>query len=66
MTNPFTTHPKLVNETYVEHFSRANKFSFALLRAATACFIHSIFPFLFQCTASRIVAELNKKMTANR
>jgi cell division protein FtsL len=63
MKNPFTEHPTSLNETYVEHFVEANKFSIALLKATVACAIHSVFPFMFQTTASSIVADLQKKMT---
>jgi len=66
MKNPFTEHPNSLNETYTEHCITAIKFSGWMLLASIACFIHSIFPFLFQCTASTIVKKLYAKMTIER
>ncbi|WP_340109296.1 DUF6356 family protein [Pikeienuella sp. HZG-20] len=61
----FTAHPASVDETFGEHFMFALKFSGMLFAAAGAALVHSILPFLFQKTASRIVARLYEK-THNR
>ena len=60
--NPFTKHPKSVNETYFEHMKCAFKFFYTLLGLSLAALVHSVFPFLFQTTASRGVKKLNDCM----
>ena len=62
MYNPFTKHPKEVNETYFEHMWCALKFSCKLECLAFAAFIHAIFPFLCKTTASDGIKELNDCM----
>ncbi len=62
MYNPFTKHPKSVNETYFEHMKCAFKFFYTLLGLSLAALVHSVFPFLFQTTASRGVKKLNDCM----
>ncbi len=54
----FLTHPESVDETYLEHAAFAGKFSLALFGAAFAALIHAILPFVFEKTASRIIARL--------
>ena len=60
--NPFTKHPKSVNETYFEHMKCAFKFFYTLLGLSLAALVHAIFPFLFVTTASRGVKKLNDCM----
>lgn len=62
MKNPFTKHPHSVNETYLEHMWCAIKFSFKLECLACCAFIHAIFPFLCETTASDGIKELNDCM----
>ena len=62
MYNPFTKHPKEVNETYFEHMWCALKFSCKLECLAFAAFIHAIFPFLCETTASNGIKKLNDCM----
>ena len=62
MYNPFTKHPNLVNETYLEHMWCATKFFVKLQLLSVAALVHSIFPFLFEYTASRGVKDLNDCM----
>ncbi len=62
----FEAHPRSVGETYLEHQRVAFGFSKALLKAGLACFIHSLFPALFQTTASRTVMELHARMAARQ
>lgn len=61
----FTAHPASVDETYGEHFRFALGFAGALFLAAGAALIHALLPFLFEKTASRIVARLYAR-THNR
>ena len=60
--NPFTKHPKSVNETYLQHMWCATKFSFKLECLAFAAIVHAIFPFWFETTASDGIKELNDCM----
>jgi len=62
----FASHPRSVGETYFEHQRVAFGFSGALLKAGLACFIHGLFPALFQTTASRAVTELRAKIAARQ
>ena len=62
MYNPFTKHPKDVNETYFEHMCCAFKFHCTLLKLSLAAFVHGIFPFWFEKTASNGIRELNDCM----
>jgi len=54
----FLEHPRSVDESYVEHLVFAAGFALKLMAAALAALIHAILPFLFERTASRIVADL--------
>ena len=66
MKNIFTKHPKEVNETYLQHMWCAIKFSFKLECLAFCAFIHAIFPFLCETTASDGIRELNDCMKKRR
>ena len=66
MRNLFTEHPKTVNETYLQHMWCALKFSFKLECLAFCAFIHAIFPFLCETTASDGIKELNDCMESRR
>jgi len=61
----FLTHPRSVDESFLEHAVFASKFSGKLFLAAGAAAVHAVIPCLFQKTASRIVADLYAK-THNR
>ena len=62
MYNPFTKHPKEVNETYFEHMQCAFKFFYKLLGLSLAALVHAIFPFWFENTASDGIKDLNDCM----
>ena len=66
MYNPFTKHPKEVNETYFEHMRCAMKFHCTLLRLSLCALVHGIFPFWFETTASDGIKELNDCMQDRR
>ena len=66
MYNPFTKHPKEVNETYLEHMWCAIKFSFKLACVSFCAFIHAIFPFLCKTAASDGIKKLNDCMQNRR
>ena len=59
MYNPFTKHPRSVDETYFEHMWCACKFFVKLQLLSFAALVHSVFPFLFEFTASNGVKKLN-------
>lgn len=54
----FTAHPSSVDESYGEHLRFALGFAGMLFLAAGAALVHAILPFLFEKTASRIIARL--------
>ena len=66
MANPFTAHPAAVGETYLEHFRFAFRYGTRMLAGGAAATIHSVFPFLFVTTASRINDELVQMRAASR
>ena len=63
--NIFTAHPASVDETFGEHFFFAMTFACLLFAAAGAALVHAILPFMFEKTASKIVAKLYHR-THNR
>ncbi len=65
VTRLFTTHPQSVNESYLEHLWFAIRFAALLALAAGAALVHAVLPFMFEKTASRIVAKLYAR-THNR
>ena len=62
MYNPFTKHPNSVNETYLEHMWCAVKFFIKLQLLSFVALVHSVFPFLFEYTASDGIKKLNDCM----
>ena len=61
----FLTHPQSVDEDYFEHMAFAGKFSGKLFLAAGAALVHAVLPFLFEKTASTMIAEMYAR-THNR
>ena len=66
LSRAFCEHPASVGESYGEHLLRAAGFGTRMMFAGVACLVHGIFPFLFERTGSRAIAELNDRMVANR
>ncbi|MBO6946491.1 MAG: hypothetical protein JJ855_00820 [Rhodospirillales bacterium] len=62
----FTRHPRSVGETYLEHMRMASGFAGSLLVATVVCSIHALFPFLFEKTGSRIIADLYQRTGPGR
>ena len=60
--NPFTKHPKSVDETYFEHMKCAFKFFYTLFGLSLSALVHAIFPFWFEHTASNGIKKLNDCM----
>ena len=55
----FTDHPNQMGESYIEHLICASMYGVRMIFAGFAAIIHSIFPFLFQTTASDLAKEIN-------
>ncbi len=66
MRRIFTSHPRSVGESYLEHLVAAAGFSARLLIASAACLIHAFLPFLCERTGSRAIARLHDEMIAKR
>ena len=62
----FLDHPASVGETYWQHFASAMSFCVTMLLAALCCAIHALLPFVFQKSASKIIASLHDRMLAQR
>ena len=60
MNNPFTTHPRAVGESYLEHGAFACRYGAKMTLGGLAAFVHGLFPFLFETTGSRVTRELNE------
>ena len=62
-------HLKLVNENYFKHMIEAWVISIIFIFAGFICFVHSLFPFLFETTASGMVKKsinkINKRQGIN-
>jgi hypothetical protein len=54
----FTDHPNQMGESYIEHLICASMYGVRMVFAGFAAIIHSIFPFLFQTTASDLAKEI--------
>jgi len=64
--NPFTAHPASVGETYTQHLHFAFRFGAKMAAGGLAGLVHSILPFCFVTTASRINDELVAMRAASR
>ena len=64
--NPFTAHPSSVGETYTQHLRFAFRFGAKMTAGGLAALVHSLLPFCFVTTASRINDELIKMRAASR
>ena len=58
MKSLFLTHPRSVDESYFEHMAFAGRFSGKLFLAAGVALVHAVLPFMFEKTASRMIAEM--------
>ena len=66
MPNPFTAHPASVGESYLQHMRFASRFGSRMALGGLAAVVHSLFPFVFVTTASRINDELVQMRAASR
>lgn len=58
--NIFTRHLYEANESYWQHGKEALKISMRMIIGGVACFIHALFPFLFQSTGSNQIFSILK------
>ncbi|MBT7754233.1 MAG: hypothetical protein HN733_07230 [Gammaproteobacteria bacterium] len=67
--NLFLEHPRSRSETYIEHLVCAASYGFKMIFAGFAVIIHSIFPFLFETTASdlckKIVSDVKDRLDSS-
>lgn len=62
----FVAHPRSVGETYPEHFAIACRFGAAMILAGLACFVHALFPKIFERTGSSAIKRLYEKLMARQ
>ncbi len=62
----FAAHPRSVGESYAEHFVTAVRFGFAMIAGGLACFVHAVFPALFERTGSGTIKRLYSAMAARQ
>ena len=58
MTKNFTNHPNSVGESYLQHGTKAISYSVQMMFDALCCFIHAVFPNMFQNTARNIARKV--------
>ncbi len=66
MTNLFTHHPRSVGETYWQHLRFAARFGGMMTCGGLAALVHSVLPFCFVTTGSRMSDELVQMRAASR
>lgn len=59
----FQAHPASVDETYGQHLRFALGFSLRLFAASMAALVHAILPCCFEKTASRMIKDMNARLT---
>jgi hypothetical protein len=60
----FLSHPRSVNESYLQHAGVAAGISVRLFGAAFAALMHALVPCLFVTTASAMIKKLHSEMLA--
>ena len=61
-----TAHIVAIDKTHGQNFLNAGYYFVMLLTAEICTLIHTILPFLFESTSSRIILKLHGKMTARK
>ena len=62
----FLDHPAKAGESYFEHLVFAFRFSWRLIRAGFAAFVHGLLPACCETTASSEVLAMNDEIRARR
>ena len=60
----FLSHPRSVDESYVEHAGVASRFAFRLLGAGVAALVHAFIPCLFEKTASSMIKTMHSEIAS--
>lgn len=59
LKSAFVSHPRSVDETYIQHMGFAIRIAGTLFLAALAALVNALFPFIFERTTSRIIAKMH-------
>jgi len=62
----FTAHPRSVGESYSEHFGVAFGVGVKMMTGGFACFVHALFPALFQRTGSSTIKGLYAEIVSRQ
>lgn len=60
----FLSHPRAVDESYLEHAGVAFRFSVRLLGAGLAALVHAVIPCLFERTASSMIKTMHSEIAS--
>lgn len=60
----FLSHPRAVDETYLEHAGVAFRFGARLLGAGLAALVHAVIPCLFERTASSMIKTMHSEIAS--
>ena len=60
----FLSHPRSVDESYIEHAGVASRFAFRLLGAGLAALVHAFIPCLFEKTASSMIKTMHSEIAS--
>lgn len=60
----FLSHPRAVDESYLEHAGVAFRFSVRLLGAGLAALVHAVIPCLFEKTASSMIKTMHSEIAS--
>ena len=66
MRNIFKDHPNSVGETYSQHFLKSCSFGIKLILIAIRAFVHAIFPWCFEHSASDSISKLNDVLQSRK
>ena len=66
MRNLFKDHPNSVGETYFQHFLTSCSFGIKLMLIAIRAFVHAIFPWCFEHSASDRISKLNDVLQSRK
>ena len=66
MRNFFKDHPNSVGETYFQHFLKSCIFGIKLILIAIRAFVHAIFPWCFEHSASDSISKLNDVLQSRK
>jgi hypothetical protein len=62
----FAEHPQSVGETYAEHFGVAFRVGLKMVAGGIACFVHALFPRLFERTGSSTIKGLYAEIVSRQ